>query len=75
VCSTTCWHRTRVSAPVLGNGLSISTFVNVAPIDDQTTVNRFAVVRSLQTPFAKELANRALNLEIWDRIVYDAMMA
>ena len=84
ICRITTWlvhsgalwrAKSNLCAPVPGNGLSISTFVNVAPVDEQTTVNRFAVVRSLQTSFAKKFANCALNLEIWDKIVYDAMMA
>jgi hypothetical protein len=57
-----------------GNGLSFSTFVNTVPINEHRTVNRFALIRNLQTPIAPGLANSVFNMGLWDKLAHDAMI-
>ena len=57
-----------------GNGLSFSTFVNTVPINEHRTVNRFALIRNLQTPIAPGLANSVFNMGVWDKLAHDAMI-
>jgi hypothetical protein len=57
-----------------GNGLSFSTFVNTVPINEHRTVNRFALIRNLQTPIAPGLANSIFNMGIWDKFAHNAMI-
>ena len=48
----------------LGNGLSFTTFVNVVPINEHKTINRFCLVRKLSWD-----ATGIFNWSAWDKCV------
>jgi hypothetical protein len=62
---------TSVIAFTLGNGLSFTTFVNTVPINENKTINRFALVRKLSD---NKLVNAAFNWGAWDDIARQAMI-
>lgn len=65
---------TSVITFTLGRGLSFSTFVSTVPINEHRTVNRFALIRNLETPIAPGLANSIFNMNAWDKYARDAMI-
>lgn len=60
---------TSVIAFTLGNGLSFTTFVNTVPINENRTVNRFALIRRLSMD---KLG--IFNMDAWDRFARQAMI-
>ncbi|KAK9917944.1 hypothetical protein WJX75_009983 [Coccomyxa subellipsoidea] len=60
---------TSVIAFTLGNGLSFTTFVNTVPINENRTVNRFALIRRLSLD---KLG--IFNMDAWDRFARQAMI-
>ena len=71
MCSPRLIHR---KCPVAGMGLSFTTFVNTVPINENRTVNRFALVRNLNSPLAPGAVNAVFNAGLWDRLAHNAMI-
>lgn len=65
---------TSVISFTLGNGLSFSTFVNTVPINDNRSVNRFALVRNLASPILPGAVRAVFNAGVWDKLAHDAMV-
>lgn len=57
-----------------GKGLSFTTFVNTVPINDNRSVNRFALVRNLESPLLPGAINAVFNANAWDKLAHDAMI-
>ncbi|CAK0786996.1 hypothetical protein CVIRNUC_010212 [Coccomyxa viridis] len=61
---------TSVISFTLGNGLSFTTFVNTVPINENRTINRFALIRRLDTMGLGPI----FNLSAWDSVARQAMI-
>lgn len=64
----------KANAAFAGMGLSFSTVVNTVPINEGRTINRFALIRNLETPIAPGAANAIFNMNAWDKFARDAMI-